>query len=206
MGSASSKFTSDKKQLKFIKNIKAKKGELKEILEKAKRCTKNLNDRMLLKYIANEKKIVLGFDIDTIFLYQFLKERVKDDFDNLMKKYDYVNPRISGKTGKRRNIKVYPTVYIKNEKGEVTGKFELKNIDDEIPAEFQKKIREDYKEFLKEYRDAQKDVDEDLKKLILTVKKENLEQSIENEEKQLAAPATKQLAGQATKQLAAPGA
>ena len=74
MGSASSKFTSDKKQLKFIKNIKAKKGELKEILEKAKRCTKNLNDRMLLKYIANEKKIVLGFDIDTIFLYQFLKE------------------------------------------------------------------------------------------------------------------------------------
>ena len=184
MGSASSKFTSDKKQLKFIKDIKAKKGELKLILQEAKRCTKNLNDRMLLKYIAKEKKIVLGFDIDTIFLYQFLQGRLHDDFDNLMKKYDYVNPRMSGKTGKRRNIKVYPTVYIKNEKGEVTGKFELKNKDDKIPQKFHKKIRENYKEFLNNYDG---NGDEDLKKLIQTVKKANLERPIEEQKKQLAA-------------------
>ncbi len=153
MGSASSKFTSDKKQLEFIKDIKAKKGELKEILKEALKCTKNLNDRMLLKYIAKEKKIVLGFDIDTIFLYQFLQGRLNDDFDNLMKKYDYVNPRISGKTGKRRNIKVYPTVYLKNQKGEVTGKFELKNKNDinlekenkEINGKKDKKIKKSSK-------------------------------------------------------------
>lgn len=193
MGSASSKFTSDKKQLKFIQDIKAKKGELKEILKEALKCTKNLNDRMLLKYIAKEKKIVLGFDIDTIFLYQFLQGRLNDDFDNLMKKYDYVNPRISGKTGKRRNIKVYPTVYLKNEEGEVTGKFELKNKDDIIPPRFHKKIRENYKEFLNEYK-AQEVVDSDLKKLIQTVKKANLEKSIEEQTKQLSAQATKQLA------------
>jgi len=193
MGSASSKFTSDKKQLKFIQDIKAKKGELKEILKEALKCTKNLNDRMLLKYIAKEKKIVLGFDIDTIFLYQFLQGRLNDDFDNLMKKYDYVNARISGKTGKRRNIKVYPTVYLKNEKGEVTGKFELKNKDDIIPPRFHKKIRENYKEFLNEYK-AQEVVDSDLKKLIQTVKKANLEKSIEEQTKQLSAQATKQLA------------
>lgn len=193
MGSASSKFTSDKKQLKFIKDIKAKKGELKEILKEALKCTKNLNDRMLLKYIAKEKKIVLGFDLDTIFLYQFLQGRLYDDFDNLMKKYDYVNRRISGKTGKRRNIKVYPTVYLKNEEGEVTGKFELKNKDDIIPPRFHKKIRENYKEFLNEYK-AQEVVDSDLKKLIQTVKKANLEKSIEEQTKQLSAQATKQLA------------
>ena len=195
MGSASSKFTSDKKQLEFIKDIKAKKGELKEILKEALKCTKNLNDRMLLKYIAKEKKIVLGFDIDTIFLYQFLQGRLNDDFDNLMKKYDYVNPRISGKTGKRRNIKVYPTVYLKNEKGEVTGKFELKNKDDKIPPRFHKKIRENYKEFLNEYK-AQEVVDSDLKKLIQTVKKANLEKSIEEQKNQLEAQATKQLAAE----------
>lgn len=194
MGSASSKFTSDKKQLKFIKDIKAKKGELKEILKEALKCTKNLNDRMLLKYIAKEKKIVLGnYYIDIIFLYQFLQGRLNDDFDNLMKKYDYVNPRISGKTGKRRNIKVYPTVYLKNEEGEVTGKFELKNKDDIIPPRFHKKIRENYKEFLNEYK-AQEVVDSDLKKLIQTVKKANLEKSIEEQTKQLSAQATKQLA------------
>lgn len=194
MGSASSKFTSDKKQLKFIKDIKAKKGELKEILKEALKCTKNLNDRMLLKYIAKEKKIVLGnYYIDIIFLYQFLQGRLYDDFDNLMKKYDYVNRRISGKTGKRRNIKVYPTVYLKNEEGEVTGKFELKNKDDIIPPRFHKKIRENYKEFLNEYK-AQEVVDSDLKKLIQTVKKANLEKSIEEQTKQLSAQATKQLA------------
>lgn len=194
MGSASSKFTSDKKQLKFIKDIKAKKGELKEILKEALKCTKNLNDRMLLKYIAKEKKIVLGnYYIDIIFLYQFLQGRLYDDFDNLMKKYDYVNRRISGKTGKRRNIKVYPTVYLKNEEGEVTGKFELKNKDDIIPPRFHKKIRENYKEFLNEYK-AQEVVDSDLKKLIQTVKKANLEKSIEQQNNQLAAQATKQLA------------
>lgn len=189
MGSASSKFTSDKKQLKFIQDIKAKKGELKEILQEALKCTKNLNDRMLLKYIAKEKKIVLGFDIDTIFLYQFLQGRLHDDFDNLMKKYDYVNRRISGKTGKRRNIKVYPTVYIKNEKGEVTEKFELKTKEDKIPPKFHKKILENYKEFLNDYKMKAKEVDNsDLKNLIQTVKKANLEKSIEEQTNQLGAP------------------
>ena len=118
MGNASSKFTSDKKQLKFIKDIKARKGDLKSLLENCKKCTKNLNDRMLLKYIANEKNIILGFDLDIIFLFQFIQGRLNNDFENLLDKYDYVNPRISGKTGKRRNIKSYPTVYLKNAKGE----------------------------------------------------------------------------------------
>ena len=193
MGSAKSKFTSDKKQLNFIHDIKANKEELKQILQDCLKYTKNLNDRMLLKYIAKEKNIVLGnYYIDEIFLYQFIQGRLNDDFDNLLEKYHHVTAR--PKTSSKKHEKRFPSVEIsaENDQGEmVKHKFQLKDKTQlqTMSAKFKKPIKENYKKFLEEFNQVKREegdtIDNDLKKLIDMVKKTNLELSIEAQMKQL---------------------